>query len=390
MNNDKAIIELYELILKSLEETISEEEFGHLKKLLREEPDAARCYVDFMATYAAMYQPGGACAFVLSPDENGEARFDDMLWHALAETERMAVEVEVASRDEQSSTSEHEFGQRRGIIQRRRKVSRLSLYTAIISTAALVMIMAYVISNPRVTPLVAALTEVMDARWAEGSQIPADNTELRPGRMNLLRGFAEITFDDGAIVVVQGPAEVELETTSQMFLHRGKVWSFVPEDALGFTIRTLGATVVDYGTEFGVVVRDDGATEAYVFAGRVDLRTGPNPRVFEKAKRLVAGQGGAVDKEGNLTANTVRANNFARGMTQVRVGKTLLRGNLVVNGDFEADNGVIFNSDNQSVPDIDISGWDDDVEATVLTYLDNVKHNYPCLLYTSPSPRDRS
>jgi hypothetical protein len=275
--------------------------------------------------------------------------------------------------------SEREFGQRRGFIQRRRYVSRLSLYTAIISTAALAMMMAYVIFNPRVAPIVATLTDVMDAKWADDVQISDGYMELRPGRMGLASGFAEITFDQDAIVVVQGPAELEVETDSQMYLHRGKVWSYVPEGALGFTIRTPGATIVDYGTEFGVSVREDGETEAYVFAGRVDLRTGSNPRVFENAKRLAAGQGGVVDKEGKLAVKKVRANNFARGMKQARVGKTLLGGNLVVNGGFEADVGVIFNADEQTAPDIKITGWDDDVEATVLRYLDNVKHNFPNL-----------
>ena len=380
MADEKATIELYELILKSLEGTVSREEFDLLKRRLEEEPDAAKHYVDFMATYAAMYQPGSACAFVLAPDADGEVRFDDMLWHALAENEKIAAGIEVTSsgRDE-ASASEREFGHRRGIIQRRRKVSRLSLYTAIISTAALVMMMTYVIFNPKVEPIVAAVTDVMDAKWADDSKISDAYMELRPGRMDLLRGFAEITFDEGAIVVIQGPAEVEVETDSQMYLHRGKVWSYVPEGALGFTIRTPGATIVDYGTEFGVSVHEDGETEAYVFAGRVDLRTGSNPRVFENAKRLAAGEGGVVDKEGKLAVKKVRANNFARGMEQARVGKTLLGGNLVVNGGFEADGGVVFNADEQTAPDIKITGWDDDVEATVLRYLDNIEHNFPNL-----------
>jgi hypothetical protein len=378
MNDEKTTIELYELILKSLEGTISRQEFDHLKAHLASEPGAAKLYVNFMATYAALYQPGGACAFVLSPDADGEARFDDMLWLALAETEKVAAGIDIAKPGEKEvSNPEREFGQRRGIIQRRRKISRLSLYTAIISTAALLVMMAYVIINPRFTPPVAAVTDVMEARWADGSQVLADDTELHPGLVKLVKGFAEITFDNNAIIVVQGPAEVDLETTSQMFLHRGKIWSYVPKEAIGFTIRTPGATVVDYGTEFGVVVHDNGATEAYVFAGRVDLRTGSNPHVFEKAQRLTAGEGGAVDKAGNLRTEKIKPGNFARGMQQVRVGKNLLGRNLVVNGDFEDDRGVVFNSADESVPDIQISGWDDNVEATVLTYSDNAGNGYP-------------
>lgn len=380
MDDERGTIELYELILKSLEGTISREEFEVLKSRLSEEPDDVKHYVDFMATYAAMYQPGSACAFVLAPDADAEMRFDNILWHALAENEKVAAGVEVSNPDrDEVSTTEREFSERRGIIKRRRKVSRLSLYTAIISTAALAMMMAYVIFNPRVEPIVAAVTDVMDARWAEDFKISDSYMELRPGRMRLSRGFAEITFDGGAVVLVQGPADVEVETDSQMFLHKGKIWSYVPESALGFTIRTPGATIVDYGTEFGVAVRENGQTEAYVFNGRVDLRTGSNPRVFEDARRLGAGQGGVVDKEGKLAEKEVRADHFARGMGHARASKSLLGGNLVVNGDFEADVGVVFDPDKQIVPNIKISGWDDNAEATVLTYLGNVKHGYPDL-----------
>jgi hypothetical protein len=187
-------------------------------------------------------------------------------------------------------------------------------------------------------------------------------------------------MNDGATILVHAPAEIEIETASQVFLHRGRLSSYVPENALGFTVRTPGATIVDYGTEFGVMVNEKGITEAHVFTGRVDLRTGSNPRVFERAQRLIAGQAGVVDLEGNLNAKSARTAGFVRGMKALRQSESLLGKNLVVNGDFEADEGVVFDVSESNVPDINITGWNDSSKASVLSYHGNVLHGYPDIL----------
>jgi hypothetical protein len=81
--------------------------------------------------------------------------------------------------------------------------------------------------------------------------------------------MAEITFADGAVALLEGPAELELLGTSAAFLHRGQVVLHLAGPAPPFTLETLAARVVDDGTEFGVKVGGGGETEVQVFAGKV-------------------------------------------------------------------------------------------------------------------------
>ncbi len=118
----------------------------------------------------------------------------------------------------------------------------------------------------------ATLVAAMDAQWgrdaglAIGSQLPAMPLELK-------RGLAEIRFASGAAVILQGPVECVLESPSHLTLRRGRISAKVPVEAIGFTVRTDQATVVDLGTEFAVSSAGNGATDVHVFRGQVALGT---------------------------------------------------------------------------------------------------------------------
>jgi hypothetical protein len=72
----------------------------------------------------------------------------------------------------------------------------------------------------------------------------------------------------------------------------------VPEESIGFTIRTPMINVIDQGTEFGVAVRQNGLTDVIVFDGKVDLEdrisSGGPP------KRLIQGEAARVDRQGDF------------------------------------------------------------------------------------------
>ena len=65
--------------------------------------------------------------------------------------------------------------------------------------------------------------------------------------------------------------------------------------------------MVDYGTEFGVTANAFGRTEAHVFTGKVELRSGSDPVRFDAAKSLVQGQAGRVDEAGVLSPEMMEA-----------------------------------------------------------------------------------
>jgi hypothetical protein len=115
---------------------------------------------------------------------------------------------------------------------------------------------------------IAWLTNAQDCKWI-GNQAPAG--DMRAGKvLQLQHGLAEICFQSGARVVLEGPATLELVDASSARLLHGKLTAQVLGPAKGFQVMTPHGKVIDLGTEFGMSVGKDGATDVYVFAGKVE------------------------------------------------------------------------------------------------------------------------
>jgi hypothetical protein len=69
-------------------------------------------------------------------------------------------------------------------------------------------------------------------------------------------GIAQIEFYQGARVLIEGPAELQLVSSGEATCTRGKLSANVPPQAKGFRINTPKGTIVDLGTEFGLDVSD--------------------------------------------------------------------------------------------------------------------------------------
>jgi len=116
---------------------------------------------------------------------------------------------------------------------------------------------------------IAWLVNAQDCRWAGQEQKPG--RDMQAGKvLRLERGLAEIEFDKGARVILQGPAGLDLISPSSARLRYGTLTARVPAQARGFTILAPGGKVVDLGTEFGLSVDDGGTTTVRVFAGEVE------------------------------------------------------------------------------------------------------------------------
>ena len=139
--------------------------------------------------------------------------------------------------------------------------------------------------------VVAQLVRALEANWAEGSPGPAEHADLRSGQsLDLRGGFAEIVFQSGARLILEGPAAIDLKGVGGAFLHNGHVTARVPPEARGFTVGTPSATVIDLGTEFGVMVDQSGASEVHAFVGTIQVRAGGASDGAE-TQELVAGHG---------------------------------------------------------------------------------------------------
>ncbi len=170
--------------------------------------------------------------------------------------------------------------------------------------------------NPRVNAehvdvalpeFIAKVTGTTDCRWDADPNDPvtALGSHLVIGqRLRLVEGVAEITFHVGAKVLLEGPSFFEINSSTDAFLHSGKLTAKVPERAQGFTVRTPTARVVDLGTEFGVEAEKSGETEVYVFRGLVELVPGEHDvdGASMPGQRLEAGQAQRITAMGHVAA----------------------------------------------------------------------------------------
>jgi hypothetical protein len=145
---------------------------------------------------------------------------------------------------------------------------------------------------------------------------------LRPGEtVRIDQGAAEITYVNGAVLVVEGPALLRITDGSTAELARGKLAARVPHQAKWFRVTSSKLTVTDLGTEFGVEVNPSGVAVAHVFEGRITVALpGPSSEAPAAVRLLDRDQtvecpthGGQIEPVPTL------AETFVRDITQYAV-----------------------------------------------------------------------
>jgi hypothetical protein len=151
------------------------------------------------------------------------------------------------------------------------------------------------------TASVAVLSRGVNLEWESGDIAPG--TPLAPGWLKLKSGIAQIEFYQGARIVIEGPAELQLVSSGEATCKSGKLSAQVPPQAKGFRINTPKGTIVDLGTEFGLDVSEAGS-EVHVFKGEVELH-----QPTEAMQSLKEGQAMAFADPSRLLA--ANASSFA-------------------------------------------------------------------------------
>ena len=118
---------------------------------------------------------------------------------------------------------------------------------------------------------IATLVKATGCKWAASTLPTVEGSRVAAGTYELVEGLATLKFDSGAEVVLEAPATLELIDAMNCRLRRGTLVSDVPPQAIGFTVDTLKARVVDYGTRFGVSTGADGEYTVQVLTGRVEV-----------------------------------------------------------------------------------------------------------------------
>ena len=200
--------------------------------------------------------------------------------------------------------------------------------------------------------------------WAGDQQQLAPNSRVMPGPITLRSGVARLLMDSGAVVLVKGPAWIDLHSAWSVKLSEGAMVAQVPPQARGFQVTGEGFEVIDLGTEFAVQVSDTGVQCQVVLGEVVFSALGDDPSINAKrtlrenaAVSLDAATGKLVDIDHAETHDISWALPHA----------SLLNQNLVINGGFEQGDAPAF-AVGEKPPTQSIPGWIDEVEAIALNY----------------------
>ena len=146
---------------------------------------------------------------------------------------------------------------------------------------------------------VAVVTRTVGARWNDRSDIGV-GTSVSPGVLNLNEGLAQFEFYRGAVVVLEGPAEIEFVDADKVVCRHGKLRAHVPPQAEGFTVLSSQFELVDLGTEFGVDIAEDGSANVHVFEGKVELYESGSDRSDDSRVAVDADGGMLISARGEF------------------------------------------------------------------------------------------
>ena len=285
-----------DLLILSLEGVITEGEVRILNHMVKSDPEVMQYSVRFLMTVSNLQRSAKTFVFDLC-EVASDPSFDIELWRSLAEHERTAPAIEIPK-----EKPKREPVKMLKIQTPPRQVSKFSLYTAIISVAAMVFAILYAQIAPPPATTVATITDSIDTQWAQSKHSTDIGSELwnNEGIRWLHKGLVKIEFDYGAEVIIEGPSAFELKDEEKMILHSGRLYAVVPGGAAGFTVQTPYSTVIDLGTEFGVKVDFDGSTGVHVFKGKASLIPGQTGRK-EEGIDLFAGQARSINTHGQVS-----------------------------------------------------------------------------------------
>ena len=221
--------ELRQLCEAAVEDRLTDDQVRHLEQLVLGDPAALRFYVEYVHQHGSLRWSAADPAYM----ERGTRK-----------TERPVL----------------------------RLTRRRWTYFAAGLAAAVLLGVGLWLTLPSSAAPVATLASGKTCKW-DGGTLPTEvGARLAAGRLRLAEGIARIAFDNGALVTIEGPADLELVTGQRCVLHSGRLVAKVPPAAIGFIVDTPTAVFKDLGTEFGVHVRDAQTAELQVFNGIVDSK----------------------------------------------------------------------------------------------------------------------
>ncbi len=152
------------------------------------------------------------------------------------------------------------------------------VYNALVTIAAVFMFLFIVYANifpPQYTEPVATVTDQLNVSWDKNSKKLNIDERIMTNHPPYIieKGIIRISYDQGVEVLIEGPAEFEIERAG-IFLEYGKLFSSVSETGQGFSVDSHFTRLVDLGTEFGVEIDRKGSSQLHVIDGKVQFYAG--------------------------------------------------------------------------------------------------------------------
>jgi hypothetical protein len=246
--------------------TIDESEGAALDEVLCADPTARRAYTNYMWLHASLYADSGSLG------AGGEA-LDNVLLddHELARSIlAMPAPSERRGTSRWRAAAERPWAWRRAAAAVLVAVALSSWATSMIVRRGVTGSLAAGRPAAEATSPVARITGTHNCVWRNASAAITYGSQLVAGqRIELEDGLAEITFGDGATVLLEGPATFEVSAPDKVALRTGRMAAVVPDRARGFRVHTQTLDVFDVGAEYGLVAQESGASEVHVFNGMV-------------------------------------------------------------------------------------------------------------------------
>lgn len=257
-------LELERLLSGVLDGDAADADHDRLEALLRGDIECRRHYSQYVDMHARL----------LNHPKLGSL----VDWPALADKERRteAEQTEASVGEIPLPTQARDDDRLWGIPRPRLPQSVRYVLVSAITLAASLLVQAYFFpfsggtsAEAAAGDYVATITRCVQCEWSKRSEPHRVGSRLMAGDVRLDRGVAELRFDSGAFLVLQGPVHMRIENETAATLTYGKVVFRSDETAEPFDLRTPASVLVDYGTEYAVAVGDKGVEEVHVYDGEV-------------------------------------------------------------------------------------------------------------------------
>ncbi|EMI22845.1 FecR protein domain protein [Rhodopirellula maiorica SM1] len=154
---------------------------------------------------------------------------------------------------------------------------------------------------------VALLRKAVDVHWIDADSAPHLGEPMPPRRIQFESGLIEIQTTSGALMVLEGPADLEIISDMEVRCRQGRFRVDVPPPAEGFLVHAPFVKVVDRGTAFAMNINPNEETEVHVIDGMVEL---VSPTDTDSMRELRKGSSVSVASVGAYRDIPSQSNSF--------------------------------------------------------------------------------